>query len=124
MMTNPHHICLRNANSLIRADISCWLCERGMSSFYCFGIDQMENLFILLVVVDFSPTHSVDENKFMQQDSAHNQGLCIKCIYKKRLPWRMFLLVVAISFHILKAHLKLQTSSQDLTAVLMVGSNG
>lgn len=83
MMTNPHCVCLRNANSLICADISCWLSLNGTSSFYCFGIEQMENLFILLVV--FFPTYNMDKNKFMQQDSAHNQGLCIKGIYKMRL---------------------------------------
>lgn len=66
----------------------------------------------------------MDKNKFMQQHSAHNQGLCLKCIYKKRLSWRMFLLVVDIFFHILKAHLIRQTPSHDLTAVLMTGIKG
>lgn len=82
----------------------------------------MENLFVFLVVF-FPSTYNMDKNKFMQQHSAHNQGLCLKCIYKKRLAWRMFLLVVDIFFHILKAHLNRQTPSHDLTAVLIKGKN-
>lgn len=79
----------------------------------------MENLFILLVVFFPPHTHNVDKNKLRPQDSAENRRLCIKCIYKKRSSWRMLLLVVAISFHILKAHLVLQTASHHLTANLM-----
>lgn len=66
----------------------------------------------------------MEKNKFIWQDSAHKQGLCIKCFYKKRLSWTMFLLAADIFFHILKAHLMRQTQSHDRSVVLMMAIKG